>query len=89
MSENKNEPKIAEQPKKAEPGEGIRSMKSTTAFRAINFELYAKPSKYAISFLQFKNKFIYVMAFRYCGDGHWINLHNKCVRIHSLHEIYL
>lgn len=25
------------------PGEGIRSMRSTTAFRAINFELYAKP----------------------------------------------
>lgn len=26
-----------------QPGEGIRSMKSTMAFRAINFELYAKP----------------------------------------------
>lgn len=25
------------------PGEGLRSMKSTTAFRVINFELYAKP----------------------------------------------
>lgn len=25
------------------PGEGIRSLKSSTAFRVINFELYAKP----------------------------------------------
>lgn len=40
--ENKTVP---EEPRKAGPGEGIRSMKSTWAFRAINFELYAKPSK--------------------------------------------
>lgn len=26
-----------------QPGEGIRSMQSTTLFRAFNFELYAKP----------------------------------------------
>ncbi|EDV97921.1 small integral membrane protein 8 [Drosophila grimshawi] len=36
MSDNKPE---------AKPGEGIRSMRSTTAFRLINFELYAKPNK--------------------------------------------
>ncbi|CAG9783065.1 unnamed protein product [Diatraea saccharalis] len=29
---------------KPKPGEGIRSMQSTTAFRVINFELYAKPN---------------------------------------------
>lgn len=45
MSNNsKNETKVAEEPRKSEPGEGIRSMRSTTAFRALNFELYAKPS---------------------------------------------
>lgn len=44
-SENtKNDPKAATE-KKAAPGEGIRSMRATYAFRAINFELYAKPSK--------------------------------------------
>ncbi|XP_058826186.1 small integral membrane protein 8 [Topomyia yanbarensis] len=26
------------------PGDGIRSMRSTNVFRAINFELYAKPN---------------------------------------------
>lgn len=26
-----------------QPGEGIRSMKTSQAFRALNFELYAKP----------------------------------------------
>lgn len=25
------------------PGEGIRSMKTSNVFRAVNFELYAKP----------------------------------------------
>lgn len=33
------------EPRKAGPGEGIRSMRSTWAFRTLNFELYAKPSK--------------------------------------------
>lgn len=33
MSTNNNE----------KPGDGIRSMRSTTAFRVVNFELYAKP----------------------------------------------
>lgn len=28
---------------KYQPGEGIRSMRSTGVFRAVNFELYAKP----------------------------------------------
>ncbi|KXJ75845.1 small integral membrane protein 8 [Aedes albopictus] len=28
----------------AAPGDGIRSMRSTNVFRAINFELYAKPN---------------------------------------------
>ncbi|XP_026484319.1 small integral membrane protein 8 [Vanessa tameamea] len=26
------------------PGDGIRSMRSSTAFRVVNFELYAKPN---------------------------------------------
>lgn len=29
---------------KAAPGDGIRSMRSTNVFRAVNFELYAKPN---------------------------------------------
>lgn len=46
MSENKSDSKVVpDEAKKAAPGEGIRSMKATYAFRAINFELYAKPSK--------------------------------------------
>lgn len=34
MTNQKNEPA---------PGDGIRSLKSTGIFRAVNFELYAKP----------------------------------------------
>lgn len=32
-----------DKPPQYQPGEGIRSMKSTTLFRTVNFELYAKP----------------------------------------------
>lgn len=39
------------EPQKYQPGEGIRSMRSTGVFRAVNFELYAKPvSDYEIKF---------------------------------------
>lgn len=40
---NPEKPAPEPQIPKAEPGDGLRSLKSTTAFRAINFELYAKP----------------------------------------------
>lgn len=33
----------SEKPHQHQPGEGIRSMRSTGLFRAVNFELYAKP----------------------------------------------
>lgn len=29
----------------ATPGDGLRSLRSTTLFRAVNFELYVKPNK--------------------------------------------
>lgn len=34
--------KEVKEPQQA-PGEGIRSLKTTGVFRAVNFELYAKP----------------------------------------------
>lgn len=46
----KNDVKVkAEKPIEARPGDGIRSMRSTYAFRMINYELYAKPSEFEIS----------------------------------------
>lgn len=45
MNEKSEAKAVPKQPTKAAPGDGIRSMKATYAFRAINFELYAKPSK--------------------------------------------
>lgn len=35
-------PSTKEAPKTV-PGDGLRSLRSTTAFRVINYELYAKP----------------------------------------------
>lgn len=40
----------SEQKPKYQPGEGIRSMQSTTLFRAVNFELYAKPVSIFVEF---------------------------------------
>lgn len=38
-----DKPNNSKEPQKYKPGDGIRSMQSTSVFRAINFELYAKP----------------------------------------------
>ncbi|XP_033324982.1 small integral membrane protein 8 [Megalopta genalis] len=35
---------------KAEPGDGLRSLRSTMMFRAVNYELYAKPNKVVMIF---------------------------------------
>lgn len=40
------EKKVMSNQNNEKPGEGIRSMRSSTAFRVINFELYAKPVSY-------------------------------------------
>lgn len=56
----KNEVKQPEKPIEARPGEGIRSMRSTYAFRLINYELYAKPSEIFIYFSHLKYLFIMI-----------------------------
>lgn len=38
-----NSTKITPPKPTPEPGDGIQSLRSTNVFRAINFELYAKP----------------------------------------------
>ena len=43
---SKGEPQPQPQPQpvqKNAPGDGLRSLRTSTAFRALNFELYAKP----------------------------------------------
>ncbi|KAK9297663.1 hypothetical protein QLX08_008714 [Tetragonisca angustula] len=35
---------------KAEPGDGLRSLKSTMLFRAVNYELYVRPNKMVMIF---------------------------------------
>lgn len=87
MSEiNKNETK-GEQPRKAGPGEGIRSMKATWAFRALNFELYAKPSESKNDFYLFS--LIIILTFRYCHYDHRNYINNKCVWLHRIYESHL
>lgn len=53
MDSNKNDSVIGEEAKirKSAPGDGIRSLKSSYAFRLINYELYVKPSKSSSNFI--------------------------------------
>ncbi|XP_055594414.1 small integral membrane protein 8 [Uranotaenia lowii] len=45
LNSNSKMPDAADSTRKqSAPGDGIRSMRSTNVFRAINFELYAKPN---------------------------------------------
>ncbi|XP_001653136.2 small integral membrane protein 8 [Aedes aegypti] len=44
MSEPSQKPPPKPTVSSSAPGDGIRSMRSTNVFRAINFELYAKPN---------------------------------------------
>ena len=49
MEDKKPAPKV-----EAQPGDGIRSLRSTSLFRAVNFELYAKP----VSSLKFSESYL-------------------------------
>lgn len=68
MDSNKNDSVIGEEGKirKSAPGDGIRSLKSSYAFRLINYELYVKPSKLIVRY-NFHNSFeistMYVFIF--------------------------
>ena len=42
----------------SEPGEGIRSLKTSSIFRAVNFELYARPVRH-YSHLDVRRPFLY------------------------------
>lgn len=44
--------------KKAMPGDGIRSMKTSNIFRALNFELYVKPVGVLTIYAKVYQKFI-------------------------------
>ncbi|EDV41266.1 uncharacterized protein Dana_GF23505 [Drosophila ananassae] len=62
--------------KEQKPGDGIRSMRSTGAFRLINFELYAKPNKIimAIGLTAVTGVFGYIayMRYKYESLGYYV-----------------
>jgi len=63
--------------RKAEPGDGLRSLPSTSLFRAINFELYAKPVRDITYFAHGSRSANRFARYRY-GD---FFLQNKAVMI--------
>ena len=62
-------PAVAEQ-KTTEAGDGIRSLQTSTVFRAVNFELYAKPNRFMIVFglVTFTSCIIYIGVMVYNGE---------------------
>lgn len=89
MSDKKPEPEKAHQ-----PGEGIRSMRSTTLFRAVNFELYAKPVSISIQNIcklgsQIKNsmKCFDLIVSEYCDHGRWKCSISQCSRLYNIYAI--
>lgn len=86
MSQNENvnssnEPKEARKP---QPGDGIRSMKSSYAFRLINYELYVKPSKNNFNiFLKMRSKILNLFL-RHFRHGNWLGCHYWRFRLYSM-----
>ncbi|KAK6621592.1 hypothetical protein RUM44_001399 [Polyplax serrata] len=61
--------------KKSTPGDGIRSMKTSNLFRALNFELYVKPNNIvmgmgATAFVAFLGYVVY-MRYKYEKMGYY------------------
>lgn len=60
MADNKSQ-----EPKN--PGQGIRSMRSTSVFRLINFELYTKPVRIIVKYSHMhSNVYIYYLLILCC-----------------------
>lgn len=80
-----------QQPKN--PGEGIRSMRSTSVFRLINFELYTKPvriiAEYSNTYVHlYIYKCLYYYAFYVVEqnyNGHWSGGNNRSLWLYSVH----
>ncbi|KAK7863743.1 hypothetical protein R5R35_011146 [Gryllus longicercus] len=57
------------------PGEGLRSLRTTTLFRAVNFELYAKPNNVimaiGVACLGISVGYIYYMRQKYEKLGYY------------------
>uniref|UniRef100_A0A336KE03 Small integral membrane protein 8 n=1 Tax=Culicoides sonorensis TaxID=179676 RepID=A0A336KE03_CULSO len=72
-------------PQTAQPGDGIRSLRSTMAFRAINFELYAKPNIVIMTLgligLSGALGYIAWMRHKYEAQGYYVAVQNDGTEI--------
>ncbi|XP_022205922.1 small integral membrane protein 8 [Nilaparvata lugens] len=57
------------------PGDGLRSLKTSTAFRLLNFELYATPNKVVMAFglaaMGLCTGYIFYMRKKYEAQGYY------------------
>ncbi|XP_008485016.1 small integral membrane protein 8 [Diaphorina citri] len=60
------------------PGDGIRSMKTSSFFKALNFELYATPNKtimiLGIGAITFCSAYIFYMRHKYQEMGYYASV---------------
>lgn len=72
--------------KEPAPGDGIRSMRSTGLFRAVNFELYAKPVSKSFNSTEM-NKIIEIFSSECSYYGCWHYSNSRLRRVHRIHAI--
>lgn len=65
-------------------GEGIRSLRTSGVFRAVNFELYAKPV--ILQFIQILIKIIVTIFSEQVSDGIWCQCFCILHWLHGIHE---
>lgn len=80
-------PQQSENPPKYQPGEGIRSMKSTTLFRAVNFELYAKPVSLIEIISPFKCLTTMFFCLEYRDNGSGCRLFWRCLGLYHIYAV--
>lgn len=92
MSEKKPNPAppAAAAPKEYSPGDGLRSLRTTGLFKAVNYELYVKPVSVTDKFLNLEWSYqlhiVFILAER-SDYGHWASLSPRCYRIYCLYEV--
>lgn len=78
-----------EEPKKYQPGEGIRSMRSTSLFRAVNFELYAKPVSITSNSNNELELTISIVIPEHSDNDDWCDLFRYRIGLHHIHAIQI
>ncbi|XP_054263907.1 small integral membrane protein 8-like [Macrosteles quadrilineatus] len=76
--------------KEAKPGDGIKSLKTSSVFRVVNFELYATPNRVVMGLgllaLAGCVSYIGYMRHKYAGMGYYPAIDNEGKEVYKLKQ---